>query len=79
MAWTRRCAGYAKGALRRSSQPDLVSAEASVALRGAGEAPSACPRREPLDVKIGQRAELICWGVMPSGMLRQPVLAHLKP
>ena len=32
------------------------------------------PRGEPLDVKIGQRAEIVCWGVMPSGMLRHPVV-----
>lgn len=32
------------------------------------------PRGEPLAVQIGQRAELICWGVMSSGMLRHPVL-----
>jgi hypothetical protein len=33
-------------------------------------------RGEPLDVQIGQPAELICWGGMPSGMLRHPVMGH---
>jgi hypothetical protein len=32
------------------------------------------PRGEPFDVGIGRRAQLICWGVMPSGMLRHPTL-----
>jgi hypothetical protein len=27
-----------------------------------------------MDVQIGQRADLICWGVMPSEMLRHPVV-----
>lgn len=31
------------------------------------------PHGEPLEVRIGQRAELICWRVMPSGTLRHPV------
>jgi len=31
------------------------------------------PRGEPFDVKIGQRAAVVCWGVMPRGMLRHPV------
>ena len=31
-------------------------------------------RGEPLDVKISQRTEVVCWGVMPSGMLRHPLL-----
>ena len=31
-------------------------------------------RAEPSNVKVGQRAELVCWGVMPSGLLRHPVL-----
>jgi hypothetical protein len=29
-------------------------------------------RDEPFDLRIGARAEIICWGVMPSGMLRHP-------
>jgi hypothetical protein len=32
------------------------------------------PRGEPFEVKIGQRVEVVCWGVMPSGMLRHPLL-----
>jgi hypothetical protein len=32
------------------------------------------PRGEPFDVKIGRCAEIVCWGVMPSGMLRHPLL-----
>ena len=32
------------------------------------------PRDLPFDVKIGERLVLVCWGVMPSGMLRHPVL-----
>ncbi len=27
------------------------------------------PRGEPFEVKTGQRVEVVCWGVMPSGML----------
>ena len=33
------------------------------------------PRGRPLDVRLVQRAELVCSGVMPSGMLRHPVWA----
>jgi hypothetical protein len=29
-------------------------------------------RDEPFDLRIGARAEILCWGVMPSGMLRHP-------
>ena len=29
----------------------------------------------PFDLRIGKRLELVCWGVMPSGLLRHPVLA----
>ena len=29
---------------------------------------------EGIVLKIGQRAEVVCWGVMPSGMLRHPLL-----
>jgi len=32
------------------------------------------PRDLPFDLKIGERVGLVCWGVMPSGMLRHPVL-----
>ena len=31
------------------------------------------PRDLPFDVQIGARHELVCWGVMPSGMLPHPV------
>ena len=33
------------------------------------------PRDLPFDLTIGERLALVCWGVMPSGMLRHPVLA----
>jgi hypothetical protein len=29
-------------------------------------------RDQPFGLTIGGRAELVCWGVMPSGMLRHP-------
>jgi bifunctional non-homologous end joining protein LigD len=32
------------------------------------------PRDLAFDLRIGSRLELICWGVMPSGMLRHPLL-----
>ena len=32
------------------------------------------PRDLPFDVRIGESLALMCWGVMPSGMLRHPVL-----
>ncbi len=32
------------------------------------------PRDLPFDLRIGERVGLVCWGVMPSGMLRHPVL-----
>jgi hypothetical protein len=32
------------------------------------------PRGQAVDVTPGQRAEVVCWGVMPSGMLRHPLL-----
>jgi ATP-dependent DNA ligase len=32
------------------------------------------PRDLPFDLRIGERLELVCWGVMPSGILRHPVL-----
>jgi len=31
------------------------------------------PRDQPFELQIGERAEVVCWGVMPSGMLRHPV------
>ena len=30
-------------------------------------------RHEPFDLRTGKRAQLVCWGVMPSGMLRHPL------
>ena len=35
-------------------------------------------RREPdaFTLHTGQRAELVCWGVMPSGMLRHPLFVR---
>ena len=32
------------------------------------------PRDLPFDLRFGERVGLVCWGVMPSGMLRHPVL-----
>jgi hypothetical protein len=33
-----------------------------------------CIRRdEPFSLRVGQRAELVCWGLMPSGLLRHPL------
>ena len=32
------------------------------------------PRDLAFDLAIGERVNLLCWGVMPSGMLRHPVL-----
>jgi hypothetical protein len=32
------------------------------------------PRAEPFHLTIGDRVELVCWGVMPSGMLRHPLI-----
>jgi hypothetical protein len=34
------------------------------------------PRDLPFDVRIGARVPLVCWGVMPSGTLRHPLLAN---
>ena len=31
------------------------------------------------DLWIGERMDLVCWGVMPSGMLRHPVLRPRGP
>jgi len=30
-------------------------------------------RHEPFALHAGARAEVVCWGVMPSGMLRHPL------
>jgi hypothetical protein len=32
------------------------------------------PRDRPFDLRIGGQLELVCWGVMPSGLLRHPAL-----
>jgi len=29
-------------------------------------------RHEPFELKVGAPASLVCWGIMPSGMLRHP-------
>ena len=34
------------------------------------------PRDLPFNLRIGERVALVCWGVMPSGMLRHPVLLY---
>jgi hypothetical protein len=33
-------------------------------------------RDEPFSLREGERAELVCWGVMPSGMLRHPLFVR---
>ena len=35
------------------------------------------PRGLPFDLRIGERVVLVCWGVMPSGMLRPSGAAQL--
>jgi hypothetical protein len=30
-------------------------------------------RQEPFELKVRTKASLVCWGVMPSGMLRHPL------
>ena len=32
------------------------------------------PRDMAFDVTIGERVQFVCWGVIPSGMLRHPLL-----
>jgi ATP-dependent DNA ligase len=34
------------------------------------------PRGEPFELRPGTRAELLCWGVMPSGLLRHPLFVR---
>jgi hypothetical protein len=29
-------------------------------------------RDQPFELQVGARASVVCWGVMPSGMLRHP-------
>jgi bifunctional non-homologous end joining protein LigD len=36
-------------------------------------------RDRPFDLMIGARAELLSWGVMPSGLLRHPVFVRWSP
>ena len=33
-------------------------------------------RDEPFILRASERAELVCWGVMPSGMLRHPLFVR---
>ena len=33
-------------------------------------------RHEPFELRTRKRAQLVCWGVMPSGMLRHPLFLH---
>ena len=33
-------------------------------------------RDEPFSLCASERAELVCWGVMPSGMLRHPLFVR---
>jgi hypothetical protein len=30
-------------------------------------------RQQPFELKLGARASVVCWGVMPTGMLRNPL------
>jgi hypothetical protein len=30
-------------------------------------------RQQPFELKVGARASVVCWDVMPSGMLRHPL------
>jgi hypothetical protein len=32
------------------------------------------PRGQPFEFQVGACVELLCWGIMPSGMLRHPLL-----
>ena len=34
------------------------------------------PRDQPFHLTTGRRAALVCWGVMPSGMLRHPLFTQ---
>jgi len=33
-------------------------------------------RDQPFEFRIGGHAEVVCWGVMPSGMLRHPLFSR---
>jgi hypothetical protein len=30
-------------------------------------------RQQPFELNVGARASVVCWGIMPSGMLRHPL------
>ena len=34
------------------------------------------PRDQPFDLMVGERLTLVCWSVMPSGLLRHPVFTR---
>ena len=56
----------------------VESDDSAVLARRVRQAPSGvslsrCGRDEPFTLNAGQRAVLVCWGVMPSGMLRHPL------
>jgi ATP-dependent DNA ligase len=34
-------------------------------------------REQPFELNVGARASVVCWGVMPSGMLRHPFISEL--
>ena len=33
-------------------------------------------RDQPFELRVGARASVVCWGVMPSGMLRHPLFLN---
>jgi hypothetical protein len=35
-------------------------------------------RQQPFELRMGARVSLVCWGVMPSGMLRHPLFLGSK-
>jgi hypothetical protein len=36
-------------------------------------------RLQPFELKVGARASVVCWGVMPSGILRHPCFSAGLP
>jgi hypothetical protein len=36
------------------------------------------PRDRPFDLRIGDRVQFVCWGVMLSGLLRHPVITSSR-
>lgn len=36
-------------------------------------------RQQPFELKVGGRVSVVCWGVMPSGMLRHPLFLSWRP